>query len=402
MRTGAESAIVRAELDGPDSPTLVEAQILPAGRSRTRVNRKAVNGRRELGAAAPCTIFSPEDLALVGGGPKGRREVLDDALAVLDAEGARAADETERVLRQRAALLRQSGGRAGAEVTATLDVWDQRLADAGKVLVAARERLVADLDPLVASAYAHLAGAGDQVLTVQRYVRSWDGDLLDALARSRRDDLRRGVNTVGPHRDDLLLEIDGREARTHASQGEQRCLALALRLGVHRLIRARTPLIPTLLLDDVFSELDPARSRALVAELPDGPIDPHDGGAAARGDRGGPAPPGAEPGDPVTKWRRDNGPRRVGDSMPRLLGRLGSAPTPAVMEAVFTRWDELVGGELAGHLRPQRVDGRVLVVAVEHPAWATRARMESGQILARLRELGETSIDRLEVVVERV
>jgi predicted nucleic acid-binding Zn ribbon protein len=87
--------------------------------------------------------------------------------------------------------------------------------------------------------------------------------------------------------------------------------------------------------------------------------------------------------------------------MPRLLDRLGSAPTPAVMEAVFARWDELVGTELAGHVRPQRVDGRVLVVAVEHPAWATRARMESGQILARLRELGETTVDRLEVIVER-
>ena len=86
---------------------------------------------------------------------------------------------------------------------------------------------------------------------------------------------------------------------------------------------------------------------------------------------------------------------------PRLLGRLGSAPTPAVLEAVFTRWDELVGTELRGHLRPRRVDGHVLVVVVEHQAWATRARMESGQILARLRELGETSIDRLEVVVER-
>ncbi len=270
VRTGAESAIVRAELEGEDSPTLVEAQIVAAGRSRTQVNRKSVSGRRELGAAAPCTIFSPEDLGIVSGGPKGRREVLDDALAILDAEGARAADETERILRQRAALLRQSGGRAGEEIMATLDVWDQRLADAGKVLAAARERLVADLDPLVASAYSHLAGVGDEILTVQRYVRSWDGDLLDALAASRRDDLRRGVNTVGPHRDDLLLEIDGREARTHASQGEQRCLALALRLGVHRLIRDRTALVPTLLLDDVFSELDPARSRALVAELPTG------------------------------------------------------------------------------------------------------------------------------------
>ncbi len=152
-------------------------------------------------------------------------------------------------------------------------MWDQRLADAGKVLVAARERLVGDLDPLVGAAYRHLAGAVDtagQIVMGQRYVRSWEGDLLAALGASRRDDLRRGVNTVGPHRDDLVLEIEGREARTHASQGEQRCLALALRLGVHELVRTRTALIPTLLLDDVFSELDPARSRALVAELPSG------------------------------------------------------------------------------------------------------------------------------------
>jgi hypothetical protein len=103
----------------------------------------------------------------------------------------------------------------------------------------------------------------------------------------------------------------------------------------------------------------------------------------------------------MTPGRRDNGPRPVADSMPRLLGRLGSAPTPAVLEAVFTRWEEVVGRELGGHVRPLRVDGRALVVAVEHPAWAARARMEAGPILARLRALGETSIERLEVVVER-
>ncbi len=270
VRTGAASAIVRAEIDGADSPTLVEAEILPAGRSRTRVNRKSVNARKELAGAAPCTIFSPEDLAIISGGPKGRREMIDDALALLDPEGARAADETDRVLRQRAALLRQSGGRVNSDVAMTLDVWDQRLADAGKVLVAAREDLVGELGPLLGEAYSRLAGASGEVLVQQRYVKSWNGDLLDALVASRVDDLRRGVNTVGPHRDDLFLAIDGREARTHASQGEQRCLALALRLGVHALVRTRTALVPTLLLDDVFSELDPARSKALVAELPSG------------------------------------------------------------------------------------------------------------------------------------
>jgi DNA replication and repair protein RecF len=270
VRTSAACAIIRADLASPDSPTLVETEIRLAGRSRTRVNRKNVTSRRELGAAAPCTIFCPEDLVIISGGPKGRRDLLDDALSVLDAEGARAADETERVLRQRSALLRQSGGRNNGDVAATLDVWDQRLSDAGKVLVAARERLVADLEEPVGSMYARLAGAQGRMFVRLWYTRSWEGDLLDALTTSRADDLRRGVNTVGPHRDDVTLQIDGREARTHASQGEQRCLALALRLAVHQLVRTRTSLVPTLLLDDVFSELDPARSRALVSELPAG------------------------------------------------------------------------------------------------------------------------------------
>ena len=270
VRTGADRAIIRAELQGEDSPTLVEAEILLAGRSRTQVNRKTANGRKDLAVAAPSTIFSPEDLALVSGGPSVRRELLDDALGLVDAEGARAADEVDRVLRQRAALLRQAGGRVSADVTSTLDVWDQRLADAGKILVTARERLVSALDEFVGPAYGRLAGEPDKLVVTQQYVRSWSGELLDALVEHRNDDLRRGVNTVGPHRDDLVLTLDGREARTHASQGEQRCLALALRIGVHQLVVARTAITPILLLDDVFSELDPARSRALVEELPPG------------------------------------------------------------------------------------------------------------------------------------
>ena len=95
------------------------------------------------------------------------------------------------------------------------------------------------------------------------------------------------------------------------------------------------------------------------------------------------------------------GPRRVGGSMARLLGRLGAPPAPATMEAVFARWGEVVGDEVGAHLRPVRVDGSVLVVAADHPAWATRARMESAQILARLRPRCDTPIERLGVVVER-
>ncbi|HVB90799.1 MAG TPA: DNA replication and repair protein RecF [Acidimicrobiales bacterium] len=272
VRSGQERALIRAELDQGGSPTLAEAEIVPEGRSRTLINRKEARGRKEQAMAAPCTIFSPEDLVIVGGGPKGRRELLDDALNLLDPAGARAAEETDRVLRQRGALLRQATGRVTEDVATTLDVWDQRLAGAGTSLAEARERLVGDLEEFVVPAYCRLAGAEARDLVRQRYQRSWDGDLLDALQEQRRQDVRRGVTTRGPHRDDLMLEIEGREARTHASQGEQRCLALALRIAVHQLVRARTAVVPTLLLDDVFSELDPARSRALVAEFPPGQV----------------------------------------------------------------------------------------------------------------------------------
>jgi DNA replication and repair protein RecF len=270
VRTGATCALVRSRLERDGVPVTVEAEIRAGGRTRIQVNGKPARGRRDLAAAAPYTVFCPDDLSLVSGGPAGRRDLLDDALSLLDPEAARAAEDTERILRQRAALLRQASGRAGPDVLATLDVWDQRLGEVGTRLVTARERLAVELAAVVGPVYGRLAGTADEVRVCQRYVRTWEGDLSGALGAARTDDLRRGVNTVGPHRDDLLLLLDGREARTHGSQGEQRCLALALRLGVHRLVRGRTELVPVLLLDDVFSELDPRRSRALVTELPEG------------------------------------------------------------------------------------------------------------------------------------
>jgi DNA replication and repair protein RecF len=270
VRSGAAQAMVRAAVDGPDSPISIEAEIRPGGPGRVRVNGKTVTGRKALASVAPSTVFSPEDLALVSGGPGGRRHLLDDALGLLDPQGARAADEVDRVLRQRAALLRQAGGSMRPEVVTTLDVWDQRMVEAGELLVVAREALVSALAKLVAEAYRGLTGGTSCGLTTISYARSWEGHLRDAVAAARREDLRRGINTVGPHRDDLILLLEGREARTHASQGEQRCFALALRLGIHRLVCARTVLRPTLLLDDVFAGLDPFRTQALVEALPSG------------------------------------------------------------------------------------------------------------------------------------
>jgi DNA replication and repair protein RecF len=264
IRTGAERGIVRGEFRDPNR-VLVEAELARIGNSRAQVNRQAAR-RQELAAAAPVTVFSPDDLALVQRGPSGRREMLDDALRVMDRAAGVTIDEAERVIRQRTALLRQSGGRLKDDIATTLDVWDQRLASAGLALALAREVLVDRAAPLVERGYRALAGRDETVSLAYR--RSWEGDLGDALAARRAGDVRAGVTTVGPHRDDLVVRIAGRDARLHASQGEQRSVALALRLGLHQLLTDRLGQPPILLLDDVFSELDPDRSRALVEQLP--------------------------------------------------------------------------------------------------------------------------------------
>jgi DNA replication and repair protein RecF len=219
------------------------------------------------------SVFSPDDLALIKGGPAERRRLLDDALVSLHPQHAETIAAVDRVLRQRGALLRQAGGKATPEIVTTLDVWDTKLAEHGAALATARRALVARLEPVVAKAYA---GVAEGAATVRmRYVASWpdEGDdergaLHAALTAARTDDLRRSVSTVGPHRDELDLQIGTLPARTHASQGEQRSLALALRLAVHDVVTETTGAAPILLLDDVFSELDPHRSAALLASLP--------------------------------------------------------------------------------------------------------------------------------------
>ena len=219
-------------------------------------------------------------------GPGERRRFLDETLSVVDPRAARTAGDVDRILRQRAALLRTSGRRLDPESARTLDVWDMRLDEAGTALVEAREALVADLGPRTEAHYTRLAGAPSAVTL--DYRRSWDGRLIDALAADRTRDLERGVSHLGPHRDELEITLEGLPSRTHSSQGEQRSVALALRLAAHELATERLGSAPVLLLDDVFSELDPHRSRALLAGLPPGQtllttaLPPPDGVTAAK------------------------------------------------------------------------------------------------------------------------
>ena len=297
VRRGATFAVVRALAEREGRELLVEAQIQPSGRSRVLVNRQPLRRARDLLGSLRVSVFTPDDLAIVKEGPGERRRFLDDALVSLHPRNDALRGAVEKVLRQRNALLKQTAGRLDEAAAFTLDVWDAKLAEAGAALAAARLDLLDRMRPVLGDTYDALARRPARVEV--RYEAAWlppagpapgvagdgrDGApaaagtpeaelataLAGALAEARSDDVRRGVSTVGTHRDEVMLSSGGAPARTQSSQGEQRTLALALRLAVHHVVTAAVESPPVLLLDDVFSELDPERSAALLAHLPAG------------------------------------------------------------------------------------------------------------------------------------
>jgi DNA replication and repair protein RecF len=269
IREGAARGIIRAEGEREGRSILLEAELVANGRNRVLVNRQPLKRARDLLGVLRVTVFAPDDLDLVKGGPAERRRYLDDTLVASHPRYDALRSDVDKVLKQRNALLKNAGGHLDESAAFTLDVWDAKLAESGGALAAARQDLLSRLAPELSRMYDAVAHGPAEVTAT--YAADWaTAGLAEALAAARRDDLRRGVSTVGPHRDDVELRIGGLPARTHASQGEQRSLALALRLASHRVLTDITGSPPVLLLDDVFSELDPDRSDALLANLPAG------------------------------------------------------------------------------------------------------------------------------------
>lgn len=285
IRSGAERSVVRARCEREERELLIEAEIATGGMSRVQVNRQPLRRSRDLLGALRSTVFSPDDLTLLKGGPAHRRRYLDELLVALNSRNDALVTDFERVLRQRNALLKQCAGGSRFDEAArrTLEVWDAKLVESGEALARARTELVGLLEPELRSAYSVMAlGQGTGVSISYDAVWLARG-LSAALESSRRDELRRGITLVGPHRDDLDVCLNGLPARTHASQGEQRSLALAMRLAGHEVISVAAGSSPVLLLDDVFSELDAERGEALLARLPPGQTVVSSAGGVPRG-----------------------------------------------------------------------------------------------------------------------
>jgi len=287
VRGEQPAAIIRARVAYREREVLLEAQINRSGANRAQINGAQAKPR-ELTRYASSVLFAPEDLQLVRGDPAARRRFLDELLVQRQPRYAGVIADYERVLRQRSTLLksaRASGLKGNA--LSTLDVWDERLVGFGSELSDARAALVAELAEPAAHAYSRIVGA-DHGLTLRHLpgidrgpADSEDQDERDvsrgtsasgstaerfhlALAAARRTELDRGLTLVGPHRDELRLELNGLPAKGYASHGESWSFALALRLASAELLRADHPGgDPVLILDDVFAELDSGRRRRL-------------------------------------------------------------------------------------------------------------------------------------------
>jgi DNA replication and repair protein RecF len=279
--------VVRAAVVRDGRQALLEVQINPGASNRARVNRSPLPRARELLGLVRTVLFSPDDLALVKGDPSERRHFLDDLLVQRAPRFAGVRADYDRVLKQRGSLLRtaRTGGPSRREsALGTLGVWDAHLARTGAELLAARLALVEDLRPFVASAYEAVAEGSGRTDVTMTYRSSFElpvpadrqgplrvdrnglvTALLAGVERRREEEIERGVNLVGPHRDDLTLMLGSLPVRGYASHGEAWSMALALRLASYDLLRSSGD-DPILILDDVFAELDTDR-RDRLAEL---------------------------------------------------------------------------------------------------------------------------------------
>ncbi len=288
VRDGTEAAIVRARLAHGERTVLLELQLNRQGANRARVN--GVNVRTsELPRYAQVVLFAPEDLQIVRGDPSARRRFADQLVVQRTPRMAAVLADYDRVLRQRGALLKSARARGlRGDALSTLDVWDDKLITLGTEVIEARLALASDLSEPVAVSYAAIAGAdheprlswalsvggGDPEEGNPAAADRSSGPLAEqfraALAARRSAELERGLTLVGPHRDDLVLQVRGLPVRGYASHGESWSVALALRLASAELLRAESRLgDPVLILDDVFAELDAGR-RTRLAELASG------------------------------------------------------------------------------------------------------------------------------------
>jgi DNA replication and repair protein RecF len=262
---GHQETALECAIDGD------QARIHLNGSVKTKtieINRER-KSQSELSSLVRAVIFTPDELHIIKGSPDQRRRFLDHSIADLNREYRHVSLEYEHVVRRKNVLLRN-----GAPNREVLEVFNEELVDRGNWLINRRRTYVNDINRTLSERYQKISDRSTQlVLKYETTVSDTDDirtELTQLVKQATREELRRGTTLVGPHRDDLHFELDGRDLRRFGSQGEQKsalCAALLAQLDLHH---GRFGDYPILILDDVLSELDSGRMQRLLQLLPRG------------------------------------------------------------------------------------------------------------------------------------
>lgn len=272
IRFGEDNCRIRATYQKEGELATIDIQIRLEGKS-IRVDGNRIGRMSDLLDGAYIVVFSPEDLKIVKDEPEKRRRFIDRELCQLRPVYYSSLSRYKKVLQHRNALLRQESADPDS-----LQVWDASLADYGSRIMRERTLFVRTLSRISRDLHSGITNGREEL--VLRYepdlpfeekatVEELRDALYEALQKGLRRDKSRGTTCTGPHRDDLLIQVNGTDLRQYGSQGQQRTAALAMKLAEIRLIQEDKREDPVLLLDDVLSELDEERKRFLVECLSD-------------------------------------------------------------------------------------------------------------------------------------
>lgn len=273
----AEIAKISGNFNINNTNAQLEIELNPGKTNNYWINKNPVKAKEMLGITQ-VVIFAPEDLEILRGDPADRRYFLDQTATMLNPRVAGIRSDYDRVLKQRNSLLKSASmlnGKAQQTAIATLDVWNERLIELAAELVLVRLNLLTNLMPLVSDYYSQIAPNNNVVAS---YQPSWSEfeitpdlnwiktQLQLAITEITTEEIRRGTTLVGPHRDDVLFNLNELPIKGYASHGETWSAALSLKLGVLQLLQSaiNSTSTPILILDDVFAELDDKRREQLM------------------------------------------------------------------------------------------------------------------------------------------
>ncbi len=266
IRFGAEESHIRMVLHRKQADHRIDMHLRKNKAKGVAIDGLPIRKASELFGIVNFVFFSPEDLNIIKNGPSERRKFIDSELCQLNKLYLEELSAYNKVLAQRNKLLKDLA--FSPSLSATLPVWDEQLIRYGKYLIAAREGFIEELNKISGEIHSQLTGGKEEIKILYEPDTTAD-DFENNLAANREKDMRQRVSSVGPHRDDICVVVNGIDIRRFGSQGQQRSAALSLKLSEIEMIRRIVKTTPVLLLDDVLSELDSSRQRYLLSCIKD-------------------------------------------------------------------------------------------------------------------------------------